>query len=785
MANKQPIDLSLPLKGYDENWAYKAQPEGTSPSCLNVRPYDVLGQRLRGGQRAGISKYIALQPNGAVPIQMLVQEPLSDVAFIERFAAANGTGFNTFPSPWAHYDWTGAPWFSGVPVGASAQIQSNSLQVTDTLPASPTAHVYTTPAKTGDMTVSMTVTHSGVVDESSFLGLLLRVNGAGDPGYVIYYLAATSASAPIVQVYDESGAFLLNSTVGGFPQAWATAGAAPGQTTQNTPVRFSVSVAGAILRVYLNSVLVGELAGVGNSTQKLGGFVVYANGTAANVYNIDDFAVSSASAVVGSGARILTCSGGSVYSGIAGGAWSAVGAGMNVTGIVRGQAAFQKIYLCDGVAAHYSVYDPTTQTMSAWVPTAGSLPTGAADTSLGATIIALYRGRIALSGIADDPQNWFMSKAGDPLDWDYGATPSAVMAVAGNNSIAGLVGDRITCLAPANDDLMVMGGDHSVWMMRGDPADGGRIDNVSTSTGVAGPDAITFDPQSVCYFFGNGVLWRLTPDGQIAPLSRGRLDKTLGAIDLTLNNMRLVWDAVRHGLHIFVTPHTSGASTHYWWDARTDGFWPEAYPNALGPTAACIFDSNAPNDRAILLGGQDGYVREINPTAVSDDGTTILSRVKFGPMTPGNVHQNARLSRVITVLESSSNPVALRIFAAQSPEEVVAATVPAFSYQVSAVNRYATPRVGGNSLLFELKNDSFSAAWATGTAYVVGSQVVAADGVPYISRTIHTSTTGGAHPSPTGGANPTDWTATTFRTWAVEGVSAVIETTGRTRHGRI
>jgi len=246
--------------------------------------------------------------------------------------------------------------------------------------------------------------------------------------------------------------------------------------------------------------------------------------------------------------------------------------------------------------------------------------------------------------------------------------------------------------------------------------------------------------------------------------------------------MRLLWDPIQHGLHIFITPIVSGASTHYFWDARTDSFWPEAYPNAQGPTAVLNFDANAPDDQALLLGGQDGYIRKLDATKNDDDGTTILSRVKFGPITPGGVHVNARLNRITTVLSASSSPVSLRIFAAQSPEEGVASATPAWVMEVSPQARYSVPRVGGNSLLFELKNDSFSTAWVTGTVYAVGSQVVVS-GIPYVCIVAHTSTTGGAHPTPPG--NTTDWTATTFRTWALEGVSAILDVTGRTRHGRI
>jgi hypothetical protein len=47
------------------------QPEGTTTDCLNVRNYDALDRRNRGGQRTGIQKYIATAVNGANPIQSI------------------------------------------------------------------------------------------------------------------------------------------------------------------------------------------------------------------------------------------------------------------------------------------------------------------------------------------------------------------------------------------------------------------------------------------------------------------------------------------------------------------------------------------------------------------------------------------------------------------------------------------------------------------------------------------------------------------------------------------
>jgi hypothetical protein len=501
-------------------------------------------------------------------------------------------------------------------------------------------------------------------------------------------------------------------------------------------------------------------------------------------WNLDQGIVVSAPIA----SKLVAVSAGNVYIGSYAGLSLATGgtSAVSANAIIRGVEAFGIFYFVDGTFAGYKKLDPFTSTVSAWtgaVPISSpvAMPKGVADTTLGASIIALYRGRIVLSGVADDPQNWFMSAVGNPLDWDYAATPSATMAVAGNLSVAGKIGDRVTCLAAASDDLLLVGGDHTIWMIRGDPADGGRVDCVSRTTGIVGPDAFAFDPQTTAYFFGNGILWRMTSDGQLTPLSRGRMDRTFGAIDLVANNMRLLWDKIRHGLHIYITPYLSGASTHYFWDARTDSFWPEAYPNAHGPTAVFDFDSNAPNDQAILLGGQDGYIRKIDATALTDDGTTILSRVKFAPISPAGPHANCRFDRITTILGSSSNPVDLRVYAAQSPELVVAATTPVWARTIATLDRYAIPRLNANTLMVELIQSTTPSAWVTGTDYIIGSQVVAADGVLYVSRTIHHS--GAGHISPTAGSNPTDWSV--GRTWALESVSAILETTGRTRHGRL
>lgn len=50
------VRLYFPMKGQDTNYAATAQPPFTSPRLRNVRPYDVLERRARGGQRPGLRR---------------------------------------------------------------------------------------------------------------------------------------------------------------------------------------------------------------------------------------------------------------------------------------------------------------------------------------------------------------------------------------------------------------------------------------------------------------------------------------------------------------------------------------------------------------------------------------------------------------------------------------------------------------------------------------------------------------------------------------------------------
>lgn len=50
------MELMFPIQGLHLGFPTSKQPQNTSPDLNNVRPYDTLDNRIRGGQRPGLSQ---------------------------------------------------------------------------------------------------------------------------------------------------------------------------------------------------------------------------------------------------------------------------------------------------------------------------------------------------------------------------------------------------------------------------------------------------------------------------------------------------------------------------------------------------------------------------------------------------------------------------------------------------------------------------------------------------------------------------------------------------------
>ena len=373
----------------------------------------------------------------------------------------------------------------------------------------------------------------------------------------------------------------------------------------------------------------------------------------------------------------------------------------------------QKVYIGDGLSQ--VVYDPKLATLTKWESgTSGTLPEKCA---LG----VVYHARVVLARAEGAPQNWFMSAAGDPDNWDFfPPTQSATQAVFGNNTAAEQCPDIINTLVPFKDDYLIFGCDHSIWLLRGDPVDNGKFDEVSSTIGMAFGKPWAKDPTGLLYFFGSkGGVYRMAGDSAPQHLSDARdgqdtsIQDRLRDIDLAAFRIQLEWDFERQGLIVLQIPYSetiTTASKAWFWDVKNNAWW-EDLPGAvtLQPYSSFVLDGDAADDRRVVYGCEDGFVRELSSTALDDDGTAIDSFVTIGPIAAGNDAEIV-LNRLRGIFAREQDGCFYTVFASDTPSTlgVVISSgqfVPGLSPRLS-VNRR------GSFIWVQLRNNLASQRWA-------------------------------------------------------------------------
>lgn len=259
----------------------------------------------------------------------------------------------------------------------------------------------------------------------------------------------------------------------------------------------------------------------------------------------------------------------------------------------------------------------------AWTPydndttTYGSMP---AKAYLG----CLYRGRNVLAGNPNYPHQWYMSKIGDPWDWVYAST-DPLTAAAGNNADAGETGDIIRALIPYKDDYLIFGCASTIWVLTGDPAAGGEIDEVDLTVGMFGANSWCFDGDGNLYFFGTGGIYKI-PLGfrSIENLTEISLPNLISDEDANPSTHRITmeYDRKRHGILICITKLSDGSNSNYWYDLKLQGFFPESYPNECGPYSLFYYAANDNDYADLLVGCKDGYIRKFETAAAGKDDDT-------------------------------------------------------------------------------------------------------------------------------------------------------------------
>lgn len=341
---------------------------------------------------------------------------------------------------------------------------------------------------------------------------------------------------------------------------------------------------------------------------------------------------------------------------------------LNSTGIIRGTVHNQKLYFFDGT--HTCYYDPSLNQVKTWGASAGTFPANSSGAY--ATFGGTYRGRV-VHCIA---QNWLMSEVDDATDYNYSpASTSPTQAVAGNNSSLGLVGDILTGFVPFGDDYAIFGSDHALHLLAGDPMAGGQIGLVSDKVGMAFGQAWCKGPDNALYFFSNTRrIFRMGRGEAPQPIS-DPIDSMLESINTGTYTVTMEWNDLMRAFVVFITKTASaGSAQHFLWDQSTGGWFPFNFGNINhNPLCCATIDGNDADDRVMLIGSWDGYVRCFSLSAVKDDGTDCTSEVWLGPIVT-DTFEAMELRELQPEFGEDSGNVTYSIYVGRTAEQALEST---------------------------------------------------------------------------------------------------------------
>jgi len=380
------------------------------------------------------------------------------------------------------------------------------------------------------------------------------------------------------------------------------------------------------------------------------------------------------------------------------------------SGTNRGRCSFR---IVDGPKA----IDASSKSVRPLNASIGNIP-------IGAELVSTYLDRLVFV----DGRVWYMSRQGDPTDWDYGAdVGDRGRAVAGVTSDAGQPGDEIIALASRGNDYLVMFARQTTWVMRGDPAAGGVLFNISRNYGCVDSYAFCHGDEGEIYFLSKEGLCVLA-DGvgsRPTPISSEALPNELRNFDASTTLVSLAFDVRYRGVWIFLTPKDGSQGRHWWYSKLANSFWPIQFASStMQPTAATVHSSSPAAGSVVTIGDASGVIRQAIPG--SGDGATLVdSNIILGPyLTAGSAYQQGLLTRLVAMFGPDSG-VALDVFAGDSPDQARLAAIdggsPKYTVNLSG-QRTAVfmPRVRSVAFCLRLRSNtpwSFESLMATiGTA---------------------------------------------------------------------
>lgn len=202
-------------------------------------------------------------------------------------------------------------------------------------------------------------------------------------------------------------------------------------------------------------------------------------------------------------------------------------------------------------------------------------------------------------------------------------------------------------------------------------------------------------------------------------------------VDATTHRITMEYDLKRHGVAIGIVNLGSKTNSCYWYERRTEGWFPEEYPEQCSPYSMLYYNSSVTSNRDLLFGCTDGYIRRLDNDGTDDDiGVTdqaVDSYVVFGPFKLGReIGGDGTISNLRGILggggsdgtHSDSDNVTYYIYIGDSPQEVME-KIDAGSYALTGTvyapgfrrGKRQRQSVRGKYAAIQLRNNSDGETW--------------------------------------------------------------------------
>ena len=306
-----------------------------------------------------------------------------------------------------------------------------------------------------------------------------------------------------------------------------------------------------------------------------------------------------------------------------------------------------------------------------WTLEAGTFPDG------GSNVMSLCWGRVFLNSLSN-PHQWFGTRKSNPRDLllVQDDVASAINSQAQDQS--GLVGDQIVAYIPYIGNYQIFGCINTMYVLRADPASGGKFSKLCDSSGIFGSTAWCWDDKGNLYWLGNDGIYVVSAETILTGGSA--LNITKEHLPLLVNDMGLnrrtdrvtmAYDKDRYGIQVSVSQFDRTWSAVFWIDLRTGGLFPDRYNDDHVPASLYYFDARRRADRKLLAGCYDGYIRNWSNDQKTDDGETIVSKAVIGPITSDDLKLKVKLNELAIKTGLDTDTLSVGLYAATTASKLI------------------------------------------------------------------------------------------------------------------